>query len=93
MINGKWIVETISGVAGGKDRIATVNVRIKCLSDTCEEIRTLISAAPELLEACKTAECWLSAWRTHIIENGPPPPGDYTPITLLRDAIAKAEGR
>jgi len=48
-------VFTASGVAGGPSRKATVNIRIDGRSDTVEEVRQLVAAAPDLLSALEHA--------------------------------------
>ena len=52
----------------------------------------LHAAAPELLEALKLAERFMSEYRNSVMTGSKLSISDYDCITALRDAIAKAEG-
>ena len=51
----KWKVKTICGYAGGNSQDAMLNCEIETKSDTVDEIRQKVEAAPDLLEACQYA--------------------------------------
>lgn len=51
MALNSWTVRTISGSAGGLSREARVTLEVNCTSDTIEDVRQLVEAAPELLAA------------------------------------------
>lgn len=65
-----WKVTTISGVAGGPTREATVNLKVETLSDTVEEVRAKVEALPQLVEALELAEATIERLNRHDSANG-----------------------
>ena len=83
----KWKVITVSGAAGGETRHAIVNLLVKTEADTVEEVRQLIEAAPDLLEACEAAITWAKTPGNH---GGNPYQHNF--MGLIKHAIRKAKG-
>jgi len=54
-----WSVRTQSGMAGGTSRQASVTLIIETQSDTVEDVRMLVQAAPALLAALEMALEWM----------------------------------
>jgi hypothetical protein len=95
---GPWIVIRASdkagwyglSVAAGNTHVANVVMQ---LDDREGANARLIAAAPELLEACRVFLDRQDKWDSRSIFAGEWLAAQRITVTLMRDALAKAEGR
>lgn len=91
MIRHHWKINTISGSAGGINGDAIVNAQILCKADTVEEVRLLLEAAPDLLNALQDCVTVIEEMVSDLCPNGDDPAARIF-IKKAEAAIAKAKG-
>lgn len=88
-----WLIETISGAAGGFSNGDVATLRVTTRAATVEEIRAKVAALPALLEALEVAVDILVRLTPPIQQGTLCEEQDHaTALRLARAAIAKAKG-